>query len=371
VRKFRVDFSAIRVPPEALELIGNCLAQEAVGQSGYIVEFERLVAEYVGAEYCVAVANGTLADAVACAAMRERYGVTRAVVPALTFVAQPNAVRMAGLGVEFVDVKEDWTLDQGKVSPYQPAFLFPAHLLGRMAAVEDLPAGARLVEDACEAFGTRLHGRAAGTFGRLGTFSFFVSHTVTTGEGGAIVTDDPDLAQMCRQLRSHGRASEMDAHRKFSFPYLGFNAKMSGLTAAFGVAVMRHVREYIAARRVNFSLLNDLLGGRFRERPGESVIAHAYPVGFQSEGARNLAMDHLLSAGVEVRRFFSSVPTEPAWRKSARRFPCAEHISRTHLLVPCHHNLSPDDVGWLAERVLEQEGLCSPSSLPAPSLALA
>lgn len=360
---FRVDLAAIRIPSDAAALIADCLAQGAIGQSAYVAEFEREVAAYVGAAHCIATANGTLADAVMVAAMRVRYPKAwRVHVPALTFIAQPNAVRYSGLEVNFVDVREDWLMDMSRIAGYNPQvpieFAFPTHLLGRCAAVGDLPAGMPFIEDACEAFGSRLDGRAAGTFGIAGSFSFFVSHTVTTGEGGAIVTDDPDFAALCRQLRSHGRASEQDAALKFSFPLPGFNAKLNGLSAALGVAVMRHAGQYVTERRAVFAQLNKRLDGRFVERACERVVPHAYPVQFVSETARDVAMRNLGQVGIECRRFFSSVPTEGAWAQhTAKKYPVAEHISRTHLLIPCHQNIAPADVDWMAAQVLAQRGL--------------
>lgn len=356
---FRVSLSSIRIPPEAYAIVEDCLDQQSIGQSGYVAEFEREVAAYVGAEHCIAVSSGTLADAVACMAMRDHYGVQRAILPALTFVAQANAARIAGLELEFVDVREDWTLDPRQVRGYHKSeFVFITDIMGRVATTEGLDPRHLVVEDACEALGSRFDRVAAGTFGVLGTFSFYVSHTVTMGEGGAIVTNDPDLAALCRRLRSQGRASEADPFKKFTFPLFGLNAKMSGLTAALGVAVMRNLGQYVAERRVVFHQLNAALGGRFAEREGEVIVPHGYPVGFRNESYRDKAMEQLLAAGIECRKFFSSVPTEGAYQAwNGRQYPVAEHISHTHLYCPCHQNIEPSEVDWMAEQVLAQRGL--------------
>lgn len=360
---FRVDLSAINVPPESVEHVTQCLALGQVGQSAYVREFELAVAAYVGAKHCIATASGTLADAVAVAAMQVYFGVNRVIVPALTFVAQANAVRYNRLPIVWADVREDWTLDVNNLSRLGAHDLvFPVHIMGRMADVGRLNVlGALYIEDSCEAFGSKLGSVPAGRYGKLGSYSFFVSHTVTTGEGGAIVTDDDDLADLCRCLRSHGRASETDALRKFSFPMPGFNAKMSGLTAALGLGVMAHVRDYVAGRRAVFARMNERLGGRFVERAGEAVVPHGYPLEFESETARDAAMRALLAAGVECRKFFSVVPNEGAFLRSGQttqKFPVAEHISRTHLYLPCHQNIVFEDVDWMCDLALGQAGLC-------------
>lgn len=357
---FRVGLSAIYIPDRAYTTMADCLRAGAIGQSGYVERFEQGVAEMVGARYCVAVCNGTMADVVALAAMREQYRFKRVVLPALTFIAQANAVRLAGMQADFVDVQEDWTIDIDRAVERCGAegLLFLTHTMGRVAGVDRIAGDRLYIEDACEAFGSRLDGKWAGTFGEMGTYSFFVSHTLTTGEGGAVVTDDPDLAGLARQLRSHGRASEREAQRKFSFPLVGYNAKMSGLTAALGVALLPDAEQLIYQRTRTFAEMDELLGGRFPTRAGERVVPHGYPVGFESETARDRAMHNLLSEGVECRKFFSVLPTEGAWKGYLpKEFPVAEHISRTHLYVPCHQNMSSGDVHWVTEHILDQTGL--------------
>jgi perosamine synthetase len=217
--------------------------------------------------------------------------------------------------------------------------------------------GLNYVEDSCEAFGSRLDDKFAGTFGRMGTFSFFPSHTISTGEGGAIVTDDKALAEHCRALRNHGRKESSDPMDKFSFEYFGFNAKMSSMQAVIGIALMSHIWEYLDQRRRVFKWLQRGLGG-FVEAEDEEIIPHGYPVLFASETARDNAMRNILEAGIECRKFFSCIPcSEMPYKEYGDKFPVADHIGRTHLYLPAHQNLGREDCEYMIQVVKEQEGL--------------
>ena len=239
------------------------------------------------------------------------------------------------------------------------AIAFPSDIMGRIPDYSALSGQMPILEDACEAFGARRGEKKAGTFGEIGAFSFFVSHTITTGEGGAIVTDDDWLAHLCRQLRSHGRASETDATQKFHFSHIGFNGKMSGLTAAFGVGVMDRVEEYVERRHQVFERMNGALG--LWDAGEDYVVPHGYPLEFKGEMARNEAMHELLEAGIECRKFFSCIPEhEAAYEFMKDRYgfnSTAVMIAQTYLYVPCHQNLSNDDVDYIVKAVEHLHGV--------------
>lgn len=353
---YRISLSAICVPLKAHDYITHVLVSEDIGQqSPYLARFEQMLCDYTGAQFAIATGNGTTADAIAIAALKLKYNPRRVIVPALTFIAQANAVYYNGLDIEFCDVREDFTLDWGKVYENPLSIYFPSDCLGRVADPHTL----RVVEDACEAFGSRYGANKAGRNGELGTFSFFVTHTISTGEGGAIITDDEYLAMICRSLRSHGRASDMNAMDKFVFPRLGFNGKLTALQAALGCAVMEQVDTLIETRRTNYRLMQDELQG-FAEREGEQIVPHGFPVEFRSEMTRDEALRNLLAAGIECRKLFSCLPTmEGAYsfkHEPLGRYPVAEHIAHTHLYVPCHQNMTPEDTLYVIDQVRQQAG---------------
>jgi len=357
----KITLSAINTPVESLASVMGAMKMGDIGQSHWVTEFENRVADYVGVKHCIATANGTMADAIAVAAMAKKHRRNTFIVPALTFIAHPNSVLYNGLKIQFVDVNADWTMNMEDASKYaDTAIAFPSDIMGRIPNyLLTLSGRMPFLEDACEAFGSRRGDKKAGTFGEIGTFSFFVSHTITTGEGGAIVTDDDWLAHLCRQIRSHGRASETDATQKFHFSHVGFNGKMSGLTAAFGVGVMEHVEEYVERRHEVFERMNDALG---LWNAGETyVVPHGYPVEFRGEMQRNTAMRELLEAGIECRKFFSCIPEHEAayeFIKDRHTYhSTAVMIAQTYLYVPCHQNLSNDDVDYIVKTVERLHGV--------------
>lgn len=358
---YRISLSAINLPPEAVENVSQVMSSKDIGQNSvFLKEFEQSICEYTGAQHCIATSSGTMADAIAVAAMKVKYNPKQVIVPALTFIAQPNAVFYNGLDIQFVDITPEYLMNWEEADEYRntPSIFFPSDCMGRTASVSP-ETKARVIEDACEAFGTKRNSWSTGRFGELGTFSFFISHTISTGEGGAIITDDPWLANLCRSLRSHGRASDTYAQDKFSFPYLGFNGKLTGMQAAIGAGLMKHVHEYTEARHRNYEYLQSSIGG-FPEREGEYLVPHGFPIEFRSEMDRNDAFRNLVEAGIECRKFFSCIPTmEQAYkfkREFVGRYAVAEHVAFTHLYVPCHQNLTGLDVAFLIEKIKEQNG---------------
>ena len=359
---YKVSLSAVRVPEETYPLMHKALDEGKIGQSEYVQEFEEAVARFVGARYCIAVSNGTMADAVAVAAMKEAYGMKRAIVPALTFIAQPNSVCYNGLDVVFADVGNDWQMDfdgVGYADEWKATNIyFPADLMGRIFEYPNLfPPEKRqfTIEDACESFGSRgSDGKYAGTYGALGTYSFFPSHTISTGEGGAIVTNDSNLAELCRFIRAHGAVSS-DPMRKFEFPIFGFNARMTTMQAVLGIAVMNHIEEYLLERRVIFAEMRRNLGGFVRDGD-DFIVPHAYPIEYVSQEARDAAMRKLIEEGIECRKLFSCIPgNEHHYKNHKGTFPNAERIASTHLYLPCHQNMTMDDVEYIL-KVMDKIG---------------
>ena len=359
---YKISLSAVNVPEETYPLMEAALREGKIGQTEIIEDFENLIAKYVGADYCVATCSGTMADAVAVAALAEHRGNIKTVyVPALTFIAQINSVRYNNLPVRFLDLKEDWSLDIKDKE--DDSLVFGVDLLGRVSAGYDNID----LEDACEAFGSRKFGMCAGRFADIGTFSFFPSHTISTGEGGAIVTDDYELAELCRSIRSHGVMSS-NPMNKFHFSHFGFNARMSSLNAVLGISLMNNISEYVAKRRENYYSMQQIMNS-FWEDEDEEIVPHGFPIEFENEQKRDEAMLNLLTAGIECRKFFSCIPLEEPYYKQSGSWPVAEHLSHTHLYVPCHQNLDSYDIKFICDMVKRQDGMVKHDFQSQPPLS--
>lgn len=249
----------------------ECLDSTFVSSVGAFVDrFEADLAAYTGAKHAVAVANGTAALQVALQLAGVRAA-DEVLVPALTFVATSNAVAYCGAVPHFVD-SEERTLgvDAAALREYLAGTteiragtcvnrrsgrairaIVPMHVFGHPVDIDGLLALARdfrlvVVEDAAESLGSSYHGRHTGTFGTLGTLSFNGNKTITTGGGGAILTDDPQLARRAKHLTTTAKVT----HRwDFEHDELGYNYRLPNLNAALGCAQMEQLPALLAAKR--------------------------------------------------------------------------------------------------------------------------
>jgi dTDP-4-amino-4,6-dideoxygalactose transaminase len=226
-----------------------------------VEQFEGAVERVAGTRHAIAVNNGT--SALIAALMGNDVGPGDEVITSpFTFVATINAVLHAGASARFVDVGDDFTLDPDllteAIRPRTRAVM-PVHLYGCPAAMHRIEAavagtGIVVVEDAAQALGAHLGGRPAGSFG-TGCFSFYATKNVTTGEGGAVTTDDDEVAETIRLLRDQGQRAW------YGYGAPGFNLRMTELQAALGVAQMARLADIVEARRRNAGLLTEGLAG--------------------------------------------------------------------------------------------------------------
>lgn len=344
--------------------VNACLDENRIGQGRFNKEFERKTAEYLGAKHAIVVNNGSMADITALGALKAKYpGKTEVIVPAYTFIAQTNAILINGLTPVFVDVRDDYQMDMTKVEEKitdKTLCIFAVHLFGKTCNIFYLQNIAKehnigLVEDCCEAFGGEAINKGCllqewtekvGTIGDFGTFSFFPSHTITTGEGGMVITNDDELAELARQVMNHGRRGD-SIFDKFHFDVFGFNGKMSNLLASIGCAIIDDADIIIEKRLSNVLLYNSLLGKNWY-----ATSPHCYPMRYETEEARDATLKRLEDNGVEARKAFSCLPTqEKVYAHLGYKtgdFPVAEKFGKTALFVPVHQNLSEEDIKLIA-----------------------
>ena len=276
----------------------------------FAARFERDLAAFVGVRHAVLVNSGSSANLLALTALTsEALGPRRLVAGdevitcASGFPTTVNPILQNGLVPVFVDVRlPTYNLDvaalEEAVGPRTRAILV-AHTLGNPFDVEAVLAVARrhglvLVEDCCDALGAEVRGRKVGTFGDLATLSFYPAHHVTTGEGGAVLTSDPQLKKVVESLRDWGRDCWCETgvantcgrrfdwqlgdlpsgyDHKYIYSHVGYNLKMTDMQAAVGVAQMRKLPGFIARRRANF----DRLAASLRDLAGSLVLPEATP----------------------------------------------------------------------------------------------
>jgi len=318
----------------AAALIDEILLDGRPGQGPLVEQFEREFAIFVGAKHAVACNSGTMALTIGLSALQMGHpSRTEVIIPALTFPATANAVVHAGLEPVFVDVGDDLQMDMTLIEEALSPFtlcIMPVHLLGRSADLSEILSKHIVCEDACEALGTKLDGRQVGTFGLFGAFSFFPTHTMTTGEGGMLVTASEEFAEVCRSLRDHGKTGRRDDP---TYVGAGYNGKMSQLQAAFGLASLARLDEELAAREAVW---------------GECL--HGYPTVFQSELQRDAALLRLAEQGVEARAMFPCLPELPHFSSAVFiGTGKAAKLSRQALYLPAHGDISKKDADWMIE----------------------
>lgn len=340
----------------------ECLESTWISSKGrFIGEFERRFADFAGARHAATVANGTVALHLALVALGIGPG-DEVVVPTLTYVASVNAITYTGATPVFVDSLPDtWQMDpddvRRKITPRTRAVL-AVHLYGHPCAMDELQSltcrnGIYLIEDCAEAIGTLYRGRHVGTFGNVGTFSFFGNKTITTGEGGMLVTNDETLHERAVHFRGQGLA----AHRQYWHDVVGYNYRMTNICAALGVAQLERVNEFIERKRQIALRYREGLAGAGVMLHGEGEGArHSYwmcSLLVDDASRRDPLRDHLANAGIETRPFFHPVHTMPMYAKRFQSLPVAEDLGWRGVNLPSWPGLSDSQVDGICDRVRE------------------
>lgn len=334
----------------------ECMDSTWISSIGPFIErFERAVAEATGAAHAIAVCNGTVALHLALHALGLGPG-DEVIVPSFTYIASVNAIAQTGATPVFAESRRsDWLLDvedaARRVTPRTRAIM-PVHLYGHacdMAAVGALADrhGLAVVEDCAEALGTTLAGRHVGRFGAVGTFSFFGNKTVTTGEGGMLITDDPALAARLRQAKGQGQSLT----RRYWHEVPGFNYRMTNVAAAIGTAQMERLPGILARKRALAAGYRALLAEcrvEFQEPlPGmegsDWLVSLLLPEGVD----RDRVMADLAAEGIETRPVFYPAHHMPMYAQ-ALRLPVAEEIARRGMSLPSYPDLTGADVERVA-----------------------
>ena len=321
-----------------------------------VEQFEDEVGRVAGTRHAIAVNSGT--SALIAGLMSNDIGPGDEVITSpFTFVATLNAVLHAGATVRFVDVGDDFIIDPVQVATAigpRTRAVMPVHLYGCPAAMEPLATAVAgknivLVEDAAQALGAQVGGRPAGSFG-TGCFSFYATKNVTTGEGGAVTTDDDEVAEAVRMLRDQGQRA------CYGYGLPGFNLRMSELQAALGVAQMARLPDIVEARRRNAGLLTEGLSGIEGlllpvEPPGRWHVYHQYTVRVTPAARRTrdelrwLLEANEIGCGVYYPRPVFDYPCfrdDPRIARSPT--PMAARLAAEVLSLPVHPKLTAADL---------------------------
>jgi dTDP-4-amino-4,6-dideoxygalactose transaminase len=314
-------------------------------------ELERLVAEACEVEHAVAVSNGTAALHLAVLALGLGAG-DEVIVPAYTFPATANVVRLAGATPVLVDVDPaTFNLDLGRVAdavtPRTKAVL-GVHLFGRPLDWESLreavPPEVLLLEDAAGALGARRQGRPCGSLGMLGCLSFHPRKIVTTGEGGAVTTGDAALAASIRRLRHHGLGPDADIAEPST------NYRLADILCAVGIPQLRRLDELLAERARIAAGYTERLAGVVDVPDADPGDTHGWQAYVVRLDRKEKALQALRAEGIEVQIGTYALHRLSAYREQGP-FPGADEAFDRALALPLHARLSGEDLDRVAAGV--------------------
>jgi perosamine synthetase len=331
---------------EEAAAVAEVLESGMLTMGAKVGEFEAELARACGAEHAVAVSSGTAALHLAVLALGIGEG-DEVPVPAYTFPATANVVALAGAKPVFVDVDpETFNIDTAKVSvgPRTKAIL-PVHLFGRPARLDELPE-LPLIEDAAGALGAERRGRLCGGLGTAGCLSFHPRKIVTTGEGGAVTTNDSELAERVRSLRHHGWSP---SDRYDDMPAAGLNYRLSDILCAVGIPQVRRLEELLAAReRVVAGYAERLAGLPVLLPIADEGDRHGWQAYVIQLDRRDQAMAYLRSQGIQCQIGTYALHLLSAYRDQGD-FPGADSCFERALALPLHSRLTDSDLDRVAE----------------------
>ncbi len=338
------------VGPDEIAAAAEVLESGQLTMGPKVDEFEAALATVCGDEHAVAVSSGTAALHLALLALGIGAG-DEVLVPAYTFPATANVVALVGARPALVDVDPatmnlDPELAAAAVTPRTRAVL-AVHLFGRPldweALEAALPDRVVLLEDAAGALGARRRGRPCGSLGRLACLSFHPRKVVTTGEGGAVVTRDAEVADAVRRLRNHGWRPPDNRE----LPAAGFNYRLSDLQCAIGLTQLERLGDLLARRRDLASAYAERLDGVVALPSAEPGDDHGWQAYVVQVDRRDDALAALRQAGIEAQIGTYAVHRLAAYRDQGS-FPGADACFERALALPFHSRLSESDMDRVA-----------------------
>lgn len=331
-------------------------------QGRFVTEFEDRFKKECGAKHCIGVGNGTDALYISLKALGIGTG-DEVITTACSYISTSETISQAGAVPVFVDIEPLYhTIDTQKIEEKitdNTKAIIPVHLYGQMADIKQITAicqkhGLQLIEDCAQSHFAELNGIKAGQSGILSTFSFYPGKNLGAyGDGGAIITNDDDLAGYIRSFASHGCLVKHIHERE------GINSRLDGIQAAILLVKMDYIHEWNRKRLENALLYNDLLSGMDQLRTpqirkGAKHIFHIYCVRVRNREKliRFLAENHI-DTGIHYPYALPNMPAYNYLGHNPADFPVASAYQDEILSLPMYPELSREQIGFVADKIKE------------------
>ncbi len=341
----------------------ECLDSTWISSKGRFVRaFESEFAAYIGTKYGTAVNNGTVALHLALLALGIGKG-DEVIVPSLTYVASVNTIHYTGATPVFADsLLSTWQVDpddiERKITRQTRAILL-VHLYGYPCDMDRIMEIAKkhnifVIEDCAEAIGSEYKGKKVGTFGDIACFSFFGNKTITTGEGGMVLTNDATLYERSCRLKDQGTAKD----REYWHDIIGYNYRMTNICAAIGLGQLERAEEFIEKKIA----IAEYYSKRLEKAPvvchknaDPTNIRHTYwmfSILARDAEERAALRSHMKEDGIETRPTFYPAHTLPMYSEKYQKLPTAESIGWRGINLPSWPMLTQEQLDTVCDSIL-------------------
>jgi perosamine synthetase len=368
---WKIPHYKILVDQDDVQSVSDVIKRKMLWAIGpEIKKFESMLASYVGTKYCLTFNSGTSALHASLIALKIKEK-QEVLVPSFTFIATANSVRMVNAIPKFIDIEKetlgiDPILIEKNISKKTKAII-PIHFAGIPCKINEIQSIAKkkkipIIEDAAEGLGSKINNKKLGTFGDVSVFSFAGNKILTTGEGGAIVTDSKKIFERLQLIRSHGRVevkNYFSTNDKPNYVDLGYNWRMSSITAALAISQLSKLDKLISMRRKNSQYLSSKLSkikGIFTplESKDQFFNYQFYFIMLDSMKKRNSLMKFLTKKGIMSKVFFYPVHRTKFYSNiNTKNLKVTDKISQQILSLPMYPDLTKEELNYIVDSIAE------------------
>ncbi|MFC1589928.1 DegT/DnrJ/EryC1/StrS family aminotransferase [Candidatus Omnitrophota bacterium] len=335
---------------EEIESVVGSLRSGYVGSNGPMVkQFEQEFASEVGAEYAIAVCNGTAALLTALYAFRSRIGGLKVGVPTFSFIASANTAAEAGDAIKLIDCSmKTWNIERALI-PSGINLLMSADIGGLPCDYNALKSSEiPIIADSAESIGAMYRKKPIGSQADVHCFSFHRAKIITTGEGGMVTTNDKELYELMRSLVNHG----YDPIRKkweYKHKMRAFNFRMTEVEAAIGTIQLKKLKKYVDERRKRARIYRDIIGelAEYQDEPKDRVHPYFF-FGMLIKKDRDTFCDEMDKKGIEVKTWTPAHKQKP-YMNTGESFSNADRVGGSIVLLPMHNKLTGEEAEYIAE----------------------